>query len=163
MQETPSAASEEQRVEVFCNLVAGATIVPQEYLLLEDVVAARQGATVWTDEDLSYLADRYGPSREVILRRLLICGRTTDAFYRAKRRQLLEEYELAARQAAAKGRPGFAPPHRIAVSSAGRLFVRLVLDGYHQDRITASDVADFLSLRLKHLGKVESEVLKSAS
>jgi Zn-dependent peptidase ImmA (M78 family)/DNA-binding XRE family transcriptional regulator len=161
-EETPPL-TDEQRVEVFSNRVAGATLVPREYLLAEDLVAAKRQEAAWTNEELGYLADRYGSSREVVLRRLLICGRTTEAFYRAKREQLLEEYEAAARRAAGRGRAGFAPPHRVAISSAGRLFVRLVLDSYHQDRITASDVADFLDVRLKHLDKIESEVLRRAS
>lgn len=157
--EAPSAVSEEQRSEIFCNRVAGATLVPREYLLGEGLVATKQGQTTWTHEEIRYLADRYGSSREVVLRRLLICGRTTKAFYRAQREQLQEEYETVTT------RPGigFAPPHRIATSSAGHLFVRLVLDSYRQDHITASDVAELLDVRLKHLGKIESEVLRSAS
>lgn len=161
--EETRALSDEQRFEVFCNLVAGAAIVPRAYLLMEEIVAAKRGDVIWTDEELAHLADRYGCSREVVLRRLLVCGRTTEAFYRVKREQLLEEYEEAARRAAARGKTGFAPPHRVAVSSAGPLFVRLVLESYHQEQITASDVADFLDVRLKHLPKIESEVLRVAS
>jgi Zn-dependent peptidase ImmA (M78 family)/DNA-binding XRE family transcriptional regulator len=157
--EQAQIGTDEQRVEVFCNRVAGATLVPRDYLLLEDAVAVKRDLEGWTDEEIQALADRYGASREVILRRLLICGRTTEAFYRRKREELQREYEGAER----RREGGFAPPHRIAVSSAGPLFVRLVLDSYHQDHITASDVADLLGVRLKHLGRIESEVLRSAS
>lgn len=83
--------------------------------------------------------------------------RITAAFYRTKRAELQDEY------AAMGPREGFALPHRMAVSRAGRKFVRLVLENYHQDRITASDVADFLGVRLKHLQAIESEVLPGVS
>ena len=143
---------EEQRVEVFCNMVAGAALVPAEKLLSEPAV--REGARTgeWADRELRALADRYGVSREVVLRRLLIHNRVTEHFYRSKRTQWREEY-------AARERPeGFAPPHRIAISSAGPLFVRLVLDNFYRENITASDVAEFLGIRLKHLDSIESEV-----
>jgi hypothetical protein len=88
------------------------------------------------------------------LRRLLICGRTTEAFYRQKRKQFQLEYDAQAKHALG----GFAPPDRIAISSAGPTFVRLVLSNYYQDRITASDVSDLLEVRLKHLSKIETAI-----
>lgn len=152
-----SPTTEEQRVEVFCNWVAGATLVPRQYLLSETPVSANRSDTDWSDEDFHQLADRYGVSREVLLRRLLINERISEAFYSTKVAQIREEYEHAA------PRPkGFAPLHRVAVSSSGPLFVRLVLNSYYADQITASDVADFLDVRLKHLSRIEAEVMRSA-
>ena len=145
---------EEQTVEVFCNHVAGAALVPRELLLEEDLVRRKTTAAGWSDEELGELATRYGVSREVLLRRLLICGRTTEAFYRQKRKQFQLEYEAQAKRAVG----GFAPPDRMAISSAGPTFVRLVLSSYHQDHITASDVSDLLEVRLKHLSKIETAV-----
>jgi len=146
---------QEQRVEVFCNWVAGAALVPRQRLLEEYLVRSRQGRTEWPDEEIGALAARYGTSREVVLRRLLMCDRTTEAFYRRKREQFQEEYEDQLEQRA----EGFAPPHTMAVSSAGPLLVQLILNSYHQGQITASDVSDFLEVRLKHLSKIEAAVL----
>lgn len=145
---------EEQRVEVFCNHVAGAALVPREYLLEEELVRQKVPTAEWLDDELGELADRYGVSREVLLRRLLICGRTTEGFYRQKREQFQQEYEAQAKRAAG----GFAPPDRIAISSAGPTFVRLVLSNYYQDHLTASDVSDLLEVRLKHLPKIETAI-----
>ncbi len=145
---------EEQRVEVFCNHVAGATLVPRENLLEEGLVQNRMRNVEWSDEDIETLANRYGVSREVLLRRLLICGRTTEAFYRGKREQFQLEYDAQVKRAPG----GFAPPDRLAISSAGPLFVRLVLSSLHQENITVSDVSDLLEVRLKHLPKIESAV-----
>jgi len=158
-EDAPTATTDEQRTEVFCNWVAGATLVPRRFLLSEGVVPDKRRDADWTDEDIRYLADRYGASREVLLRRLLINGRISDAFYQTKVEEIRREYAAAA---GGKG-GGFAPPHRVAVSSAGPLFVRLVLSSYYSDQITASDVADFLDVRLKHLGRIESEVMRRAS
>ncbi len=146
---------EEQRVEVFCNYVAGAALVPRKHLLEEEELIRRKMPTAdWLDEEISDLAARYGVSREVLLRRLLICGRTTEGFYREKREQFQLEYEAQAKRPAG----GFAPPDRLAISSAGPTFVRLVLNNYYQDHLTASDVSDLLEVRLKHLPKIETAV-----
>lgn len=154
-----SPTTDEQRVEIFCNWVAGATFIPRQSLLAENTVGSKRRDRDWTDEDIRRLADRYSASREVLLRRLLVTDRISEAFYTDKVAQLRDEY------AALSARPqeGFPPPYRAAVSTAGPLFVRLVLNSYHTDQITASDVADFLDVRLKHLSKIESEVIKSAS
>lgn len=53
---------------------------------------------------------------------------------------------------------GRLPPHLLAVSRGGPLFTRLVLSNYRQENITASDVADLVSVKLKHLPKIEDEV-----
>jgi len=144
---------EEQRIEIFCNRVAGAALVPRKNLLNEELVKNKPQQSKWIDDEIRALADKYGVSREVILRRLLIHNFTTEAFYQEKQAQYQKEYEKLGKIK----KEGFAPPHRIAMSSAGPLFVRLVLDSFRQDKITASDLADFLDIRLKHLGRIERE------
>ena len=139
-------------VEVFCNRVAGAALVPANELLSETVVASRPEEALWSDDDIQSLAETYSCSREVILRRLLTCGRTTEEFYQLKRRQFQTQRERVTH------RSGFAPPHRIAVSKAGHFFIRLVLDNYYQGNITASDVAELLDSRLKHVPRIEAAV-----
>lgn len=148
-------APEELRTEVFANVVAGATLMPHEALLAEPTVRSQRAPEAWDDQQIKSLAEKYGASREALLRRLLILGRTTERFYRKKREQFQREYEEWRGQREA----GFAPPHRMAISSAGPVFVQIVLTNYHQENITASDVADLLEVRLKHLDKIEAEVL----
>jgi Zn-dependent peptidase ImmA (M78 family) len=142
----------EQEFEVFCNHVAGATLVPKEYLLNESIVASKSNIEEWTDDELTALSRKFKASREVILRRLLINSRTTERFYRLKREQFQKEYEKF------KKKPeGFAPPYLKVISGAGLTFVRLVLNSYHQEKITSSDLSDYLEINLKHLPKIESE------
>jgi Zn-dependent peptidase ImmA (M78 family)/DNA-binding XRE family transcriptional regulator len=144
----------DQRTEVFCNRVAGALLVPTDSLVREIDARSKVPASDWEDAEILSLARRFGASRETILRRLLICGRTSESFYKRKREQYLREYTTKAN----KAKSGYALPHKSAIARAGRAFVRLVLSNYHARNITASDVADFLDIRLKHLNAIEKDV-----
>lgn len=144
---------EAQRVEVFCNRIAGAILVPFDRLLNEKVVQGKYGDPEWSHEELRGLARLYQVSREVILRRLLLAGRTTAEHYQLLREEFQEEYKKLSRP---KG--GFMTPAREAVTSAGVPFVSLVLNGYYQGSITAADLSEYLGVRLKHLPKIEQAV-----
>ena len=129
---------------------AGAALVPSDALAADPIVRAHGSGTSWRDDEIRALASRFSVSREAIVRRLLVTGRTTDDFYRQKRQQLEEEYE----ELKQKRVGGFAPPDRIAFASAGPTLVGLVLESHAQGRLTASDVSDLLGIRLKHLPKI---------
>ena len=143
--------SEERRVEVFCNHVAGAALVPMRDLLADEMVSREPRATRWSEQQLEDIARRFSVSKFVVLRRLLIAGRTTSAFYREKQDEWL-------RAQAERPERGFVTPDRRAVAEGGKTFVRLVLQSYYQDHITLSDVAKYLGVRLKHLSKIEQAV-----
>jgi Zn-dependent peptidase ImmA (M78 family) len=154
-------ATEEQHedVEVFCNHVAGAALVPRDALLSSEFVAGRRGQTTWQDEVLRAMSRMFHASRETVLRRLLILNLTTPAYYREQHRRFAAEYA----QRAAQQQQGFAPHHRVQISGAGPLFTQLVLDAFNRERITASDVADFLSIRVKHLPEIERDLLQQSA
>jgi Zn-dependent peptidase ImmA (M78 family)/transcriptional regulator with XRE-family HTH domain len=158
--EDASRPPAEQRVEVFCNRVAGAILVPAENLLAEDLLASRGASPAWSDDELLTLARRYQVSREVILRRLLVMGKTTEAFYQQKRREFLAIYRQREEQQRDK-ESGFVPPDRKAVSATGTFFARLVLDSFHQEKITSSDVSDYLGIRLKWMPQIEAAVFRT--
>lgn len=147
-------SEQEQRIEVYCNHVAGAALVPRDLLLREPIVSSkRQDHSEWDDDELLALSHQYGVSREVVLRRLLILGRTTVGFYAAKRREFLAQYRRAA--------PARAPGEfrrnlpRETVSNYGRTFTQIVLMTYQQDRIALSDAAQYLGVRARQLPAVE--------
>ncbi len=155
LSERGSPSSEDRRAEVFCNHVAGAALVPLQNLLEERLVRQKGSDPRWSDAELGQLSSKYGASPEAVLRRLLIAERTTRDFYEAKREHFLRRY--------ARPRPkgeavGWAPPSRVALATAGRPFARLVLASYGRERITASDVADYLGVRLKHLDKIRADL-----
>lgn len=142
------------RHEVVCNRIAGATLVPAAVLIADQVVRANAGNQSWTDDQLRTLALTYSVSREMVLRRLLILGRTTERFYRQKRQQFLEEQR--AREERERG--GFAPPHAVALNRIGRVYARAVLDGFYEGRVSPSDLARYLGLKLRHLPEFEAAV-----
>lgn len=148
-------APQDQRIEIFSNRTAGAILVPKEELLQEDFVARRSGKVDWSDDEIAELANKYWVSREVLLRRLLICGKTTTEFYRKKR----QEYEKEYKKHIGRRKEGFPPPHRMAISTVGPFFVRLALNSYYQEKISAGDLADFLNIKLRHMGRIEREVM----
>lgn len=154
LEELPFAASSNQRIEVFCNRVAGATLVPARALEQDVLVGSTQGCRPWEESELKQIANRFSVSTEVVLTRLVITGRASTEFYQHKR----EQYVRA--RARSERRTGFAPPFRRTLSSVGRRFARTVLSAYHEGIITASDVSEYLDLRLKHLARLEQEIMR---
>lgn len=137
---------DEHGLEVFCNAVAGALLVPVEALLSRPEVIGN-ASMEWPEETLTRIARAFRVSREVIVRRLLTAGKTKPSFYERKRHQYASE--LASLPA--KGGP---PPPILAVARAGRFFSTVVVRSYTEGRITSADASDFLSLRLRHLPDV---------
>jgi Zn-dependent peptidase ImmA (M78 family) len=143
--------TEDDRIEIFCNAVAAATLLPLQELLSEQLVREHKGD--WTSDKLETLARQFGVSKFVVLRRLLTAGRTTPNFYNRMHRM----WTAALRESAKES--GKVPPDRKAVSEAGKGFVRLVLRAYHAQSINLSDVSRFLGVRVKHVPAIENAVL----
>ncbi|MBT9132403.1 MAG: hypothetical protein DDT33_00919 [Firmicutes bacterium] len=141
---------EEQSTEVFCNRFAGACLVPGDQLRAEEIVLRSEGGQKWENEEIQQLSVRYGVSCEVILRRLLILGFTDADFYESKREELIQQFKSVPKKGGQRPSPAID-----VVSTSGKPFVRLVLDAFAVGRITTSDVADYLGVRLKHLKKIE--------
>lgn len=146
----------EDKIEVFCNAVAGETLVPSELLLQEKIVNDNSDGHVWTDTQLSALAGRFSVSREVILRRLLTLDRTTQDFYRQKRTEWMQAFEDSKAKESSQG--GFAPPPIRALGAVGTAFASLVLDCYHSERINPTDAAQYLGVKVKHLADIEKAI-----
>ncbi len=94
LEEDVTRPPEEDRIEVYCNRVSGASLVPRDELLREKIVAKTRSPQELTDEQIVSLARKYNVSREALLRRLLIFDRVSSAFYTAKREQYRQERKL---------------------------------------------------------------------
>ena len=138
-------------IEVFCNALAGAVLVPREALKGQPSAKNISSPKDWTDEEIKTLADKFRVSGEVILRRLLIIKLTSQKFYEKKRADFLE-YSIQAKGRIKKG--GFLPIPNKVVRDFGKPYVQTVLNAYHSDVITASAVSDYLGVRLKHLSRI---------
>ncbi len=153
---------DDQAVEKFCNHVAGATLVPAEFLVADPIVADhRPGVPEWSDQELEALSRKYSVSEEVVLRRLLILGRTTPRAYQRKRAEFIERYahlELERREGQEDREVKRNMP-REALSNLGRNYTHLILESFHQDQITLADASRYLSLRPEQVQKLEQIIL----
>jgi hypothetical protein len=50
----------------------------------------------------------------------------------------------------------------VAITSAGPIFTNLVGENFNRDMITASDVSDYLQIRIKHLKDLQGEFSREA-
>lgn len=158
--EGPRAADDE-KIEVFCNQVAAATLMPRDLFLAENLVAAKGvGRHEWDDAAVHALSLTYSVSREAIVRRLLTLGRTTDAFYRRKRAQYAVEFQQQRERDREKnaGKPIPRNMSRETVADYGKPFVRRVIENYHADRISLSEVSGYLGVKVRHVPDIEQQL-----
>lgn len=146
-------AGKHRKIEVFCNHVAGAVLMPAAEMLQQPETPATSAASI-SDQAAAALANRFGVSREAAVRRLTVLNRLSVEYYRRKRKELLQEYEARVEPK----KPGFAPPSTMAIARSGPFFTRLVLAAFDEERITASDVSRFLGMQLKHLDTVRQKI-----
>lgn len=149
MEDRDGLSDETKSIEKFCNHFAGALLVPKDALL--DRIKPQGVTSKWSDEILKQLAKSFKVSQEVILRRLVILGLATRDFYKRKH----EEWQVKAEEwQRRQGIYKLNLPQK-CIRENGTPFVSLVLDAHKQGRITYSDVADYLAIRLKYLNQIE--------
>jgi Zn-dependent peptidase ImmA (M78 family) len=138
-------------IEPFCNSVAAEILVPESAILSEDIVI-RNDSPEWSNDDLRILANRFMVSQEVILRRLLSLGRTTDQIYKEKRISFLEQYSRIKRK-------GFIEYYRKVLRNNGNTYTALVITAFQTNAITANDVSRYLgNVKLKHVDSIAHEL-----
>ncbi len=135
-------------IETFCNRLAGSALVSSSSLSAHPIVRRHGHNEQWSYEELKALALYYKVSLEVVLRRLLVLRRTNRAFYKDQRDALM--------RLKPKGPGGPLPVPRRVLRRIGQPFARIVTDAYYDDRITGSDLAEFLGARLKWLPDIEA-------
>jgi len=155
MQYPLRAVSDVERTEIFCNRVAGATLVPADSLLTTEVVKAHGRSPQWSDDELGMLARMYWVSWEVILRRLLILGRTSREYYQSWRASRTDEYPGPEDQK----EPRISTPTRVFIRN-GRLFPGIVLRAMANKIITSFEASDMLGAGAHYLGKIEAALFK---
>ncbi len=138
--------------EVFCNHVAGAALVPKHLLLETPAVRSHGRLEDWSNSELSILAGRFRVSREVILRRLLILGKTSVGFYRTSRQNL--GYPPLK---TGGGGGGETTPQRVLYTD-GVMFTSIVLEALNRNAISYADASDMLGMKVEHIGTLESLV-----
>jgi Zn-dependent peptidase ImmA (M78 family)/DNA-binding XRE family transcriptional regulator len=153
MREQAPRDEEQQRIEAYCNHVAGAVLVPAELLNLEADVRSASAQTVWTNEQLSRYRRQFWASRETVLRRLLILGRTSAQFYSRMRNEFVQQY---AKQNA--DTDIIVPVHRRVLMRNGDFLTSLALGAYDAGVLTGSALARVLGTKLEHVPKIIIEL-----
>lgn len=139
-----------QKIEVFCNYVAGAALVPTTQLLQNDIVRNNRGNEYWSPDDLITLAKHFKCSREVVLRRLLIHNLTTQDFYTQQREVFGKKYK----ELEGTGRSFAVEQFKKVINRNGYFFSRLVVDSYNREMITGSELSRLLNMKLRHLDDI---------
>ena len=153
--------SDERRIEAYCNEVAASALMPRLQFLGEAIVSnGYPGSESWTDEAIGELARVYSVSREAVVRRLLTFGLTTEPFYARKRAQYLEEFRRQKQRAKEKEQRKPIPRNvpREAVNDVGKPLIRLLLDQYHSNRLSLSEVSGHLGVKSRHIERIEQGV-----
>jgi Zn-dependent peptidase ImmA (M78 family) len=146
---------DDQKVESYCNQVAGAVIFPRSEFMSTEVVRLHPGREMtWSDTELSSLSNRFGGSREAALVRLVELKLTTVEFYRAKRAELIKTYPKNTDD------DSFVPHHVLELASAGAMFTSTVLESLERNNITLSDASEFLQIGFRHLTEAEKTAAK---
>lgn len=144
------ATSDRDRIEQFCNYVAGAVLVPSNALVGHPLVDEHDDPSAWSDSELGALARRFWVSWEVILRRLVICERASLSFYQHWREENQDRFPDRPPQS----REIRLPMAIRVLKRNGKLYSRIVLDALQQDRISMSRAADYLGAGPQHLGAI---------
>ncbi len=139
-------------IEKFCNHFAGAFLVPAEKLLGHTLVKQNKSA-VWENQDLNSIANDFRVSKEVILRRLLINGRTSNDFYKKWRDKYVKEYRPF-------GRGGKRNRIKERIEERGKKYVSMVFTAYNQEKISTLDVADYMEVKIDQIPKVRELISK---
>ena len=147
--------AEEIRTEVFCNHVAAAALMPRRLFLEHELVRRNEPARDWNDDVIRGIAKTFGVSREAAVRRLLTFNLADQAFYVRKRVQYIKEREEQLREEAAKNNTVKRNMPREAISNLGRNYVRLILQNYHEDKITLMDASEYLGVRAEKVSRVQ--------
>jgi len=141
----------ERDEEVFCNAFAGAFLVPMRTFSESAPFVQYRHRQMTLDQAATEGARLFSVSRYVILRRFL----TAQVISRETYRRTVGAWGEPRPPKKAKGG---APPYRMAVSELGTRFISHVLTAHDRGLIGDGDVAEYLSLRLKHLERVQELV-----
>jgi len=144
----------DRAIERFCNQLAAATLMPRDSLMADALVASKTPLrTEWSDEEIEALARRYCVSRDALLVRLVELRQITAAFWQTKRAQYARQRDEE--EQAEEPSTSFAPYRQQVLGYIGRGFARLVLQGYHRNRLTLSAVSGYLGIQAKYVPPIE--------
>ncbi len=145
---------ESDRVEVFCNRVAGATLLPSESLDSTLVALELSDEREWLETSLRRLADRYSISTDAALRSLVQAGRYPADLYGNRHAAFAKAWDSG------KPKSGPVPYFRRALGWSGRRFARMAITAYDDQRISSADLTEFLRVKIKQVEQIRGALRK---
>jgi len=139
---------ESARIEVLCNHFSAEFLLPVD--LFNQEMQGRQADRQTAEE----MAARYNVSREVIYRRLLDRGAIDRAEYTAA----VQHWNA---QRGPRGSGG--DWYRTQLAYLGRGYVSLALSQFHQNRITETQLGEFLNTKPRKLATLETYFVEGAA
>ena len=146
--------------EIFCNAVAGETLVPKSALLY----SLNSKSTSIDIDVVDSLAAKFSVSSEVIARRLLDIGKCSRTWYMAISEELskrIERDRQERRIARQMGMPSPIPRNmpREAIDRTSTDMCRVLLRGYSVDFFDKADISAHIGIGEKHIDKFLAEVM----
>jgi Zn-dependent peptidase ImmA (M78 family)/transcriptional regulator with XRE-family HTH domain len=144
-------------VEIFCNRVAGAILLPSDELLQDPSIASAQSDGTWDEGSISHVAHEHNVSREVVVIRLQELGLVSRRFVERKLDEYRAEYEDRNQGQTSKSSGG--PSYSVlVVRNNGRRFTRLIMEALERNQISLREATDYLDVRAKHFPEMAERV-----
>ena len=142
----------ERKIEQFCNKVAAEILIPSADFI-QQIAGFPGDAELVQDHLYANLANRYGASREAVLRRLLDMGRVSQAFYEQKAKF------WASQKKAAGGGDWYASQN----TYLSERFAREVIGRHYRNQISVEQASEFLGIKAKNFSGLEQRILQGAA
>lgn len=141
----------DESVEVYCNAFAAALLLPLEDFKTSAPAVAFSERRASLEAAVDDTARLFAVSRVVALRRFL----TAEAITRETYQRMADKWRRERRRPTTVKKSRGPLPHTLRGSELGTPFISRVLAAHERGLVSDADVADYLSLRLKHLAKLQ--------
>ena len=144
------------KIERFCDEFAA------EFLVPSDDLETRLNFSVYDDDTIETLANYYKVSRPVILLKLVNRGIFTRENYWQKINQWTKEHEHRIEKKTDDKKQSGGNYYNTRATYLGYRFMELAFGKYHQGQCSIEQLAEHLSVKIKHLPQLEDCLLRRA-
>lgn len=144
--------SQEKSIELFCNAIAAEVLIPSDDFAVQTKDSPLNLERV-DDDYFVKLANRYGVSREAILRRFLDKNRVGADFYR------LKAALWSSQQKRSSGGDWYASQNTYLSTK----FAQEVIGQHYRQKISVEQASDILGIKAKNFLGLEQKILQGAS
>ncbi len=143
----------EDRIELYCNRVAAAALMPRDAFYHIRSVSLASVDKRWTTAELATIAEPFGTSAESMLLRLITLGKAKWDLYWALKPEFESGFVAAkAAQRQSEGGPTF---YMVKARDLGHGYIRTVMEAFRGRTISSLDVANYLDVRYEQIPKLE--------